>query len=113
MLHNRSCAEDTVSPRQLPFSIVAVLLASLACDSGASSMAAPVVLTLSTTSLSFTATRGGPNPAGQIVALTGSTVSGLVSNVVYSAGQPNDWLNANLSTTTAPSTLTLTAITGT
>ena len=42
----------------------------------------------------------------------GGTLSGLTASVSYTAGEPTGWLTATLNTTTAPSTLTLSAATG-
>jgi fibronectin type III domain protein len=77
---------------------------------------APVPLIgLSTTASSFSATTGGPDPEAQTVSVTNGgagTLSGLAVNVAYGVGEPTGWLSASLSQTTAPSTLTLTATTG-
>ena len=67
-------------------------------------------------SQTFTAVAGEANPAAQTVQLTnggGGTLDGLTATVTYTAGQPAGWLNAALSSPAAPSTLTLTATTGT
>lgn len=75
----------------------------------------PPSIVLTPTSRSFTATTGGPNPATQTVAVTnggGGTLSGLNESVTYTAGQPNNWLDREINPKTAPSTLTLTAKTG-
>jgi fibronectin type III domain protein len=63
----------------------------------------------------FGAPQGGANPAAQTVSVTnggGGTLSGLALSIAYGDGQPTGWLNASLSQTTAPSTLTVTATTG-
>lgn len=74
-------------------------------------------LTLTPSSVIFTATTGGSNPTPATVTAANSgtgTVSGLsVASVTYGAGQPTGWLAANLSGTTAPATLALTPTTST
>ena len=58
------------------------------------------------TSLTFT----GASPADQQIQLTntgGGTLSGLADSVSYTTGQPTGWLTTNLSSTTAPATLTV------
>jgi hypothetical protein len=77
--------------------------------------APPPAIVLSSTSITFNAKYVGANPAAQTVSVTnggGGTVSGLSASVTYSAGQATGWLAASLSSTTAPSTLTLTVTTG-
>lgn len=74
-------------------------------------------ISLSPTTIAFSATAGGPSPAAQNVAITNSgtgTLSNLsVDEPVYEAGQPTGWLTSGLGGTTAPATLTFTAVTGT
>jgi hypothetical protein len=68
---------------------------------------------LSTSSVSFSAPTGGANPPPQSIAITnagGGTLTGLAAAITYSG--PAGWLNAALSGTTAPATLTLAATTG-
>jgi len=70
---------------------------------------------LSASSQSFTATAGGASPAPQTVNITNAgsgTLSGLAAALSYTAGQPTGWLSAVLSGTTAPATLTVSAVTG-
>jgi energy-converting hydrogenase Eha subunit A len=67
------------------------------------------------TSLTFTATQGVGNPTAQTVTITNGgdgTLSRLDTSTTYSAGQPTGWLDTRLSSTTAPSTLTLAVTTG-
>ena len=76
----------------------------------------PPAIALSPTGVTFTATAGGASPAAQSVSISnagGGTLSGLTHTVAYQSGQPTGWLTAALSSTSAPSTLTLTAATGT
>ena len=80
--------------------------------------ASPVaVIALAPTTAAFTATAGGANPASQTVAVTNGglgALSGLsVSGITYGASEPTGWLNASLTATTAPATLTLQPATGT
>src|SRR5207247_5614474 len=67
-------------------------------------------IALTPSSVSFSATQGGANPAPQTVSVTnggGGTLSGLaVGTIAYGAGQPTGWLGASLSGSTAPATLT-------
>jgi hypothetical protein len=76
----------------------------------------PPAIGLSPTTLSFTAQQGGGNPAGKTVTVTnsgGGTLNGLaVGTITYGTGQPTGWVNASLSGTTAPATLTVTPTTG-
>jgi hypothetical protein len=70
---------------------------------------------LSSSSVTFTAAEGAPSPAAQTVNVTNAgdgTLDALATNVTYTAGQPTGWLTAALSGPAAPSTLTLTAATG-
>jgi predicted phage tail protein len=75
----------------------------------------PPAIGLSPTSVSFNATAGGGNPANQTINVANSgtgTLDGLGTSVSYASGQPTGWLNANLSGTTAPATISLQASTG-
>lgn len=77
--------------------------------------APPPAIVLSRTSITFNGKYVGADPPSQTVSVTnggGGTVNGLSASVVYGSGQPTGWLAASLSSTTAPSTLTLTATTG-
>src|SRR6266576_3991502 len=73
-------------------------------------------IALSATSVDFQATGGGANPGGATVQITnsgGATLRDLSASIAYGGGEPMGWLSAALSGPTAPSTLTLTAATGT
>ena len=73
-------------------------------------------LALSPATLTFTASAGGANPAPQVVSVrntgTGSADGLAVSSITYDPGQPNGWLTAALSATSAtaeaPAALTVT-----
>jgi hypothetical protein len=68
------------------------------------------------TSVTFAAAQGGSDPSAQNITISnagGGTLSGLSANVSYAAGQPTGWLSAQLGATTAPTTLALSATTGT
>jgi hypothetical protein len=70
---------------------------------------------LSDASRSFSATEGGADPAPQTVEVRNGgqgTLAELAASISYTAGQPTGWLIVSLSAATAPSTLTLAAITG-
>ncbi|MDH3198627.1 MAG: hypothetical protein OEO21_10350, partial [Candidatus Krumholzibacteria bacterium] len=72
-------------------------------------------IALSRTAVSFSATAGGANPASETVSITngaGGSLTGLAANITYQGGQPTGWLSRSLSSTSAPSTLTLNATTG-
>ena len=76
-------------------------------------VAAPPTILLSTLTANFGTTQGGPNPAAQMISVNnsgGGTLNGLSASVSYTTG--SGWLSASLNTTTAPSTLTLSATTG-
>jgi len=77
----------------------------------------PPVLSVGATSLAFTAlTTSTTDPAAQTVTLSntgGGALAGLSTMIGYTAGQPAGWLTAQLSGTTAPATLTLSARRGT
>jgi alpha-tubulin suppressor-like RCC1 family protein len=73
------------------------------------------VIALSPTTVSFSSTQGGnPDPKTVNVSNSGlGKLSGLgVGTITYAAGQPTGWLTASLSATSAPTTLTLTATSG-
>lgn len=83
-------------------------------DSGSGPSAASIALSQQT--ILFEGVAGGANPAAKTVAVTNGgtgSLGGLSSSVSFSASQPDGWLVASLSTSAAPSTLTLTATTGT
>ena len=65
----------------------------------------------------FTANAGQANPAAQSVAVTnggaGTLANLTVSGIHYAAGQPTGWLATTLAGASAPTTLTLSATTGT
>jgi hypothetical protein len=78
--------------------------------------APPPQIVLSPTSLSFSAQRGGSNPAPRAVQVTASgsgTVNGLGVQVAYPSGQPGGWATATLSGSAAPTTLSVGVTTGT
>lgn len=73
------------------------------------------LIVLSPTSVSFSSTQGGnPDPKTVTVSNGGlGKLSGLgVGAITYGSGQPTGWLTASLSATSAPTTLTLTATSG-
>ena len=70
---------------------------------------------LNPTTVAFSATAGGGNPASQGVSVTNGgsgTLSGLGIGTITYGGGATGWLSAGLNVTTAPATLTLTATTG-
>jgi uncharacterized membrane protein YtjA (UPF0391 family) len=76
------------------------------------SAATTPLIELSPTTLTFSGTAGGAAPAAQTVSVTNggtSSLSGLTNWIFYAENQPTGWLTASLSSTTAPSTLTVTA----
>ena len=75
----------------------------------------PPVLAVSANTASFSTVVGGSAAPPQDIAITnggGGTLTGLTLSLAYGANQPSGWLAAQLSTTTAPGTLTLTASRG-
>jgi hypothetical protein len=75
----------------------------------------PAAIALAPAIGSFAATAGGPDPGVQTVSITNSgagSLTDLVLNLTYAAGQPGGWLTATLATTTAPTSLSLQATTG-
>jgi predicted phage tail protein len=76
---------------------------------------APPRIHVSRTTVTFSAVSGGPDPAQQTVAVAnsgGGTLNRLSRSVVYASGQRQGWLDTDLSSSTAPATLTLRARTG-
>ncbi len=74
-----------------------------------------VSIVVTPAAVSFTAEAGAGNPAAKSVQITNGgagTLSGLASTITYQPNQPGAWLQSTLSSTTAPATLTLTALTG-
>jgi hypothetical protein len=70
------------------------------------------LIALSATAQSFTATQGIGAAAAQAVTISNGgrgSLTGLQATVSYGGG-PTNWLNASLSATTAPATLTLTPV---
>ena len=70
-------------------------------------------ISLSPSSLSFSAIQGGASPSAKTVSVTNigsGTLSGLSASIGYANG--NGWLSASLNTATAPATLTVTPTTG-
>jgi hypothetical protein len=70
-------------------------------------------ISLSGTQIRFSATPTAPHPPPQQVTITNSAGSNLVNlsvgTISYGAGEPTGWVGTSLSSTTAPSTLTITA----
>ena len=100
----------------------AVLLAiavagGLACGDDSPTDPAPEpALVVSASSAAFEAPQQSGSVITQTVAITNAAdgaLTGLAATVAYASGQPTGWLDATLSATTTPSTLTLTAGTGT
>jgi hypothetical protein len=74
--------------------------------------AAPAAISLSQTTANFEWASGTASPTSVSVVVAnsgGGSLNGLTAVVTYQAGQPAGWLAANLSSTTAPSTLSLAA----
>ena len=70
----------------------------------------PPLVAISQTTANFQYSAGTISPFPITVAVSnagGGTLSGLIASVTYPVGQPAGWLTANLSSTTAPSMLTL------
>jgi alpha-tubulin suppressor-like RCC1 family protein len=77
----------------------------------AATPAAPPLIFLSSWTAGVTAIEGGANPPSATIAVTnagGGALTGLtVGTIAFGAGQPTGWLAGDLSSTTAPATLTL------
>jgi hypothetical protein len=99
--------------RSLAISVLSVaFLAS--CGGTSTAPQTHPAIGLTTTSISFGAQVGGGNPTAQTVSVANSgtgTLSGLaLGTITYASG--SGWLNATLSATSAPATISLTATTG-
>jgi hypothetical protein len=73
------------------------------------------LISLSKTSVNFSAAEGGSSPSVQTVSVTnsgGGSLTGLDNNITYGGGQPTGWLGVSLSSDTAPATLSLQATIG-
>ncbi|MCA9737368.1 MAG: choice-of-anchor D domain-containing protein, partial [Gemmatimonadetes bacterium] len=73
------------------------------------------LIALSQDSIGFSAIQGAGNPTSQSVQVSNAgtgALTGLGTQVAYTPGQPSGWLNASLSGTSAPATVTLAATTG-
>jgi len=74
---------------------------------------APPHITVSASTVTFSAAQGGPAPPAQTISISntgGGTLSGLtIGPITYSAGQPTGWLSFEISQPSAPATLTLRA----
>lgn len=73
---------------------------------------APPVLSLSATTAQLWAFFGSSLETIQVTNSGGGTLGGLTATVTYGEGQPTGWLTASLSSTAAPSVLTLSAVPG-
>lgn len=70
----------------------------------------PPVIVLSTATLSFSATSGSSVPPSQPVNVTNGgevALTGLSTSTIYTPGQPTNWLDVSLNSTTAPATITV------
>jgi hypothetical protein len=78
--------------------------------------ARPPVIVATPERLSFAAPRGADNPPTQAVDITeteGAPLAGLSAEVAYPSGQPAGWAIASLGSPSAPTVLTVRAVTGT
>lgn len=71
-------------------------------------------IALSPTTAEFQSSAGSMSSDESILVSNsgGGTLSGLTATITYGEGQPTGWLTATLSSTTAPSVLTLSAVSG-
>jgi hypothetical protein len=77
--------------------------------------AAQPVIVRNPAQLAFAGRGGEPSPSAQVVEIGnagGGALAGLSTAVTYSPGEPGGWLEAALSSTEAPATLTVSATTG-
>ncbi|MEP7382403.1 MAG: Ig-like domain-containing protein [Gemmatimonadota bacterium] len=90
----------------LPGVFPAVLTVSLTVQSGA-------VIAVTPSPVNFQGLSGSTDPAAQLLTVNNSGVGALnglsLGNTSYGSTQPVGWLSASLSTTSAPTTLTMTA----
>jgi serine/threonine-protein kinase len=76
-------------------------------DSDPSEPGPPARLALDATALSLESTEAGASPSARSVSIEGANVTALQSRVRYGAGQRTGWLDARLSGTGLPATLTI------
>jgi hypothetical protein len=77
--------------------------------------AAAPSIALGATTVSFTASTGSGDPTPAQISVTnsgGGSLTGLSTSISYTASQPTGWLSTQLSGTSAPATLTLSAARG-
>src|SRR5579862_6570964 len=97
---------------------IAILTVAFLASCGGTSTAPQThpAIGLATTTIEFGAQVASGNPTAQTVNVTNSgtgTLSGLaLGTITYTGGGASGWLNASLSTTSAPATISLTATTG-
>jgi len=107
MRHSTAPMGGHRSPVVLLTTIVALLYG---CGGTPTENDQPTDIALSAPSAGFLGTEGGADPAAQAVDVTADgpgAIVGLAASVAYAAGEPQGWLAAGLSATTAPATLTL------
>ena len=71
-------------------------------------------IAVNATAISFLGAVGGSQPIPVVLQISnvgGGDLGGLSAAVAYQQGQPTDWLNVSLASTTAPTTLTVSVIT--
>lgn len=94
-----------------------LLVVGIACgkDSAGPGPLTTGTLVLSPPGMGFGAVEDGANPAAATIAITNGSsgnLGGVRTAITYASNQPTGWLSASLSDTTTPSTLTLSATTG-
>ena len=75
----------------------------------------PASIALSSTFVTFTTTRGAPNPTAQVVSISnggGGSLTGLVTTISYTGAAPQRWLSVAINSATAPAQLTLAVASG-
>src|SRR6185503_3875654 len=91
--------------------LVAALASLFACSEASAPKPTPSIV-VSAASINLQAVANAVQPAGSTITVTNGgtgTLDGVGVGVTYPTGQPTGWLTTNVSGTTAPSTVTLSA----
>jgi hypothetical protein len=116
--HPMTSCRVTLAKLLAPVLVVALAGLTVHCGDDGSGITRPTepLIALSSVSASFTATAGGAPPALQRINIAnggGGTLDGLAATISYAAGQSTGWLTSTLSSTEAPSALSLMIAPGT
>lgn len=97
--------------RRTPALLLGLLLLA-GCDEDDDPAGTSTIIGLSQVSVTFAGEEGAENPAALPIAITGAGISNLSASTAYLGGAGQGWLDAELSSTTTPATLTLTPVLG-